>query len=66
MIDEDAFHMECIDEDDVVGTPYVDVRSDTIPHRQDDPDYSENPAALLRAAQWLIKAAEWLERRRES
>jgi len=57
--------MECID-DDVVGAPYVDVRLDTIPHGQDDPDYSENPAALRRAAQWLLKAAEWLERRRES
>ncbi len=58
--------MECIDEDGVVGTPYVDVRFDTIPHRQDDPDYSENPAALRRAAQWLLGAAEWLERRHES
>jgi hypothetical protein len=52
--------------DDVVGAPYVDVRLDTIPHGQDDPDYSENPAALRRAAQWLLKAAEWLERRQES
>ena len=65
VVDEDAFHMECID-DDAVGAPYVDVRLDTIPHGQDDPDYSENPAALRRAAQWLLKAAEWLERRQES
>lgn len=60
MIDQDAFHLECIDD---TGEPYVDVRIDTIPHRQDDPDYSESPETLRRAAKWLLKAADWLEGR---
>lgn len=60
IIDEEAFNLECIDDN---GEPYVDVRIDTIPRRQDDPDLSESPETLRRAAQWLLKAAEWLEGR---
>lgn len=60
MVDQDAFHLECV-EDEAVGTPYVDVRIDTIPHLESDPDYSESPELLRRAAEWLLKAADWLE-----
>lgn len=59
LIDEDVFNLECIE--DVSGGPYVDVRLDTIPHRQDDPDFSESPELLRKAAQWLLSAADWLE-----
>ena len=57
--------MECLDGDDI-GGPYIDVRIDTIPHKAEDPDYSESPELLRRAAQWLIQAADWLEERQRS
>jgi len=66
VIDEDSLNMECLEGDEVGGGPYVDVRLDTIPHRQNDPDYSESPEVLRRAAVWLIQAAEWLEERQKS
>lgn len=59
LIDLDCFAMSCVDDCDQT---YVDVRIDTIPFLEDDPDYSENPGALRKAAAWLVKAAEWLER----
>lgn len=65
VIDDESFNMECLEGDDV-GSAYVDVRLDTIPHLSDDPDYSESPELLRRAAQWLLQAAEWLEERQGS
>jgi hypothetical protein len=58
-IDDERFAMICRDEED--SPPYVDVQFDTLPPCEDDPDYSENPEALRRAAAWLEKAADWLE-----
>lgn len=60
-VDDDQFNLQCIADEGVA--PYVDVRLDTIPPLEGDPDYSENPEVLRRAAAWLVKAAEWLERR---
>lgn len=62
LVDHDQFNLQCIDDGDDTQ-PYVDVRLDTIPPMDDDPDYSEDPAVLRRAAAWLVRAAEWLERR---
>lgn len=62
ILDEDTFHLVCRDEEG--GLPaYVDVRLDTVPPTDDDPDYSENPAELRKAAAWLVAAADWLERK---
>jgi hypothetical protein len=61
-VDDDVFAMRCIDDGDGMA-PYVDVRFDTIPPCDGDPDYSENPDILRRAAAWLVKAADWLEKR---
>jgi hypothetical protein len=59
LLDQDVFHLECVD--DLRCDSYVDVRIDTIPHRKDDPDYSESPELLRKVAVWLLRAAEWLE-----
>lgn len=58
LVDEEQFAMSCVDE---LRAPYVDVRIDTIPETTGDPDYSERPELLRKAAAWLVKAAEWLE-----
>lgn len=62
LMDDEQFHLRCIG-DGPEFQPYVDVRLDTIPPMDGDPDYSEDPAVLRRAAAWLVRAAEWLERR---
>lgn len=62
LVDDEQFNLRCIDDGPELH-PYVDVRLDTIPPRDGDPDYSENPAVLRKAAAWLVKAAEWLEGR---
>ena len=59
LLDEDVFNLECVE--DLDGGSYVDVRIDTIPHRREDMDFSESPELLRKVAQWLLKAAEWLE-----
>lgn len=59
LLDEDVLNLECVS--DLSGAPYVDVRIDTIPHRTGDMDFSESPELLRKVAQWLLKAAEWLE-----
>ncbi len=61
-LDDEQFNLQCID-DGPEFQPYVDVRIDTIPPSDGDPDYSEEPEFLRRAAAWLVKAADWLERR---
>jgi hypothetical protein len=62
-IDDDLFHMRCWTVGKAAsGSPYVDVKFDTIPPTDDDPDYSENPDILRKAAAWLVKAADWLEK----
>lgn len=61
-IDDEQFVMSCIDDGPDIQ-PYVDVRLDTIPPREGDPDYSESPDLLRTAAAWLVKAADWLEER---
>ena len=61
VIDDDQFNLACI-HDGPEFDPYVDVRLDTIPPRDGDPDYSESPELLRRAAAWLVKAADWLEK----
>lgn len=58
-IDGELFALVCRDEEG--SAPYVDVRLDTLPPHEDDPDYSENADALRRVAAWLVKAADWLE-----
>jgi hypothetical protein len=58
-IDDELFSLVCRDEED--AAPYVDVRFDTLPPHEDDPDYSENPDALRKVAAWLVAAADWLE-----
>lgn len=57
-VDDEKFAMSCVAE---LTKPYVDVRIDTIPEAPDDPDYSESPELLRKAAAWLVRAAEWLE-----
>lgn len=59
-IDIDNFTLSCIEDEDGVGA-YVDVVIDTIPLTDDDPDYSERPDLLRKAAAWLERAADWLE-----
>lgn len=58
-IDDELFCLLCRDE--VWAPPYVDVKFDTVPPHDDDPDYSENPATLRQVAAWLVAAADWLE-----
>jgi hypothetical protein len=64
LLDEDVFNLECVE--DLSGDSYVDVRVDTIPHRKGDLDYSESPELLRKVAQWLLKAADWLEGEQEA
>jgi len=64
-LDDEQFNMQCID-DGPEFHPYVDVRLDTIPPCEGDPDFSESPETLRKAAAWLVKAAEWLERRQRA
>lgn len=69
-VDTGAFALRCID-DYMVDEgdeyrPYVDVKIDTIPAFEGDPDFSEKPELLRKAAVWLTKAAEWLEERQAS
>lgn len=64
-VDYDRFHLRVIDDrldDDDEFVPYVDIRIDTIPARDGDPDYSERADLLRQAAAWLVRTAEWLER----
>jgi hypothetical protein len=65
LIDEDQFTLRCIDDymidEGDSYRPYVDVRIDTIPPRDGDPDYSERPDLLRKTAAWLVSAADWLE-----
>jgi hypothetical protein len=58
-LDADTFVLACRDEEGLA--PYVDVRLDTLPQADGDVDYSESPAALRKAANWLLAAADWLE-----
>lgn len=62
-IDDDVFNLVCYDDEEFHARPYVDVRLDTVPPTDDDPDYSENPDALRKVAAWLVAAADWLEQR---
>lgn len=64
-LDDEQFNLQCIDDFDEFK-PYVDVRLDTIPLCDGDPDFSESPEMLRKAAAWLVKAAEWLERRQRA
>ena len=64
-LDLDQFNLQCID-DGPEFHPYVDVRLDTIPAIDGDPDYSESPELLRKAAAWLVGAADWLERRQRA
>lgn len=59
VIDVDAISLSC--EDELV--PYVDLRIDTIPACEGDPDYSEDPDILRKMAAWMVRAADWLEKR---
>lgn len=66
LVDEDQWSCQCIDDwidADDESTPYVDVRIDTVPLRDGDADYSENAELLRKTAAWLVRAAEWLEKR---
>ena len=60
VIDDEQYNLACI-YDGPEFHPYVDVRLDTIPPDEGDPDYSESPEMLRKAAAWLVKAADWLE-----
>lgn len=60
VIDIDAICLAC-EEGGV--SPYVDVRVDTIPACEGDPDYSEDPDVLRKIAAWLVRAADWLEKK---
>lgn len=65
IVDECRFHLRVIDDrldDDDEFVPYADVRIDTIPLRDGDPDYSERADLLRKAAAWMVKAAEWMDR----
>lgn len=67
IVDEDSFCLRVIDDrldEDDEFVPYVDIRIDTIPARDGDPDYSERADLLRRAAAWMIKTAEWLDRQK--
>lgn len=59
VIDADAISLSCEDE----FVPYVDLRIDTIPACDGDPDYSEDPDILRKMAAWMVRAADWLEKR---
>lgn len=65
VIDANQFVMRCMDDymidDGDSYKPYVDVRIDTIPETDTDPDFSEKPDLLRKAAAWLMSAADWLE-----
>ncbi len=67
-VDEDKFHLcvidDRLDDDDDDFVPYADIRIDTIPARDGDPDYSERIDLLRQAAAWMVRAAEWLEKQR--
>ena len=67
VVDEDQFVMRCIDDYMIDESdeyhPYVDVRIDTIPPRTGDLDFSERPDLLRQTAAWLVKAADWLEKK---
>ena len=68
-VDEEKFCLQVIDDrldDDDEFVPYADVRIDTIPARDGDPDYSDRPDLLRQAAAWLVRTAEWLDRQRLS
>jgi hypothetical protein len=64
-IDDDQFTLRCIDDREIEDVdryrPYVDIRVDTIPPHEGDPDYSERPELLRKVAAWLVSAADWLE-----
>jgi hypothetical protein len=57
---DDRLQFRCVDDG---PEPYVDVCFDSLPPTEDDPDYSEEPELLRRAAAWLVAAADWLEGR---
>lgn len=61
---DDPVILECIedDEDNLVGSPYVDGRIDLVIPSVDG-DLSEQPEAIRKVASWLMNAADWLERR---
>lgn len=61
VIDEDQFCLQCIE--DECTRPYVDLRIDTIPPREGDLDFSERVDLLRQTAAWLVKAADWLEKK---
>ena len=67
MVDEDQFCLRCVDDYMIDESdeyhPYVDVRIDTIPPHEGDLDFSERPDLLRQTAAWLVKAADWLEKR---
>ena len=66
-VDTGAFALRCVDDyvidDGDEYRPYVDVKIETIPVFDGDPDFSENPELLRKAAVWLASAAAWLEER---
>jgi hypothetical protein len=63
VIDVTQFALRCVDDRDIDESfhPYVDVRIDTIPPHDGDPDYSERADLLRQTAAWLVSAADWLE-----
>lgn len=64
-VDYDRFHLRVIDDrldDDDEFVPYVDIRIDTIPARDGDPDYSDRADLLRKAAAWMVRTAEWMDR----
>lgn len=69
-VDTGAFTLRCVDDyvidDGDEYRPYVDVRIDTIPAHDGDPDFSEKPELLRRASVWLARAAAWLEERQRA
>lgn len=69
-IDTGSFALRCVD-DYVIDEgddfrPYVDVRLDTVPLHEGDPDFSEKPELLRKASIWLAQAAAWLEEQQAS
>jgi hypothetical protein len=61
-IDVDNFSLSCVEDAEEFGVgAYVDVVIDTVPLTDDDPDYSDRPDLLRKAAAWLEQAADWLE-----
>lgn len=61
VIDIDAIVLSCQEDGEA---SYVDLRIDTIPPCDGDPDYSEDPDILRKMAAWMVGAADWLEKRR--